>query len=96
MIEVPHQRVLLHPAGACGSYRRAGFAARINSMPKFVAYRTLDSPLRWNASLIGGASCASVATACRPHAFRRRKHDWNWVVHGRVERILREPGDACL
>ncbi len=37
IIEVPHQRVLLHPAGACGSYRRAGFAARINSMPKFVA-----------------------------------------------------------
>jgi len=30
------------PAGACGSYRRAGFAARINSMPKFVASRTLD------------------------------------------------------
>ena len=69
MIEVPHQRVLFHPAGACGSYRRARFAARINSMPKFAVYRTLDSPLRWNASLIGGASCASVATACRPTRF---------------------------
>ena len=32
-------------------------------------YRTLDSPLRWNASLIGGALCASVATACRPTRF---------------------------
>ena len=38
-----------------------GFADRINSMPKYVASRTLDPPLRWNASLIEGDPAGRVA-----------------------------------
>jgi dihydrofolate reductase len=30
------------------------FTDRINSMPKFVASRTLDEPLEWNATLLNG------------------------------------------
>ncbi len=38
-----------------------GFADRVNSMPKYVASRTLDPPLRWNASLIEGDLAGRVA-----------------------------------
>jgi dihydrofolate reductase len=38
-----------------------GLADRINSMPKYVASRTLDPPLRWNASLIEGDPAGRVA-----------------------------------
>lgn len=31
-----------------------GFADRVNSLPKFVASRTLQGPLKWNATLING------------------------------------------
>lgn len=31
------------------------FADRLNSMPKYVASRTLEGPLAWNATLIEGA-----------------------------------------
>src|SRR5262249_17209871 len=31
-----------------------GFAERVNSIPKYVASRTLEEPLEWNASLIKG------------------------------------------
>lgn len=34
--------------------RMGRFAGRINSMPKFVASRTLTEPLEWNATLITG------------------------------------------
>ena len=30
------------------------FAGRLNSMPKYVASRTLEGPLEWNATLIEG------------------------------------------
>jgi dihydrofolate reductase len=36
-------------------------ADRINSMPKFVASRTLHGPLRWNAQLLDGPVEESVA-----------------------------------
>ncbi|HEU5439483.1 MAG TPA: dihydrofolate reductase family protein [Ktedonobacterales bacterium] len=39
----------------------AGFIDRINSMPKFVASRTLEEPLAWNATLIKGDVAQAVA-----------------------------------
>ena len=36
------------------------FAARINSMPKYVASRTLSGPLEWNATLLEGDLAESV------------------------------------
>jgi dihydrofolate reductase len=38
-----------------------GFADRTNSLPKFVASRTLREPLNWNARLLEGDIAASVA-----------------------------------
>ena len=38
-----------------------GFADRVNSLPKFVASRTLREPLTWNAKLLEGELAASVA-----------------------------------
>ncbi|MBM9469062.1 dihydrofolate reductase family protein [Nakamurella leprariae] len=37
------------------------FAHRMNSMPKFVASRTLTGPLTWNATLLEGDVTASVS-----------------------------------
>jgi dihydrofolate reductase len=39
----------------------AGFADRMNSLPKFVASTTLNEPLEWNATLIQGELAAEVA-----------------------------------
>jgi len=39
----------------------AGFADRMNSLPKFVASTTLHEPLEWNATLIQGELAAEVA-----------------------------------
>ena len=44
---------------------RAGadvFADRMNSLPKYVASRTLTSPLTWNATLIEGDVAAAIAS----------------------------------
>jgi dihydrofolate reductase len=38
-----------------------GFADRTNSLPKFVASRTLRGPLTWNATLLEGELAESVA-----------------------------------
>lgn len=37
-----------------------GFADRVNNMPKFVASRTLQEPLKWNATLIEGDLAEAV------------------------------------
>jgi dihydrofolate reductase len=37
-----------------------GFADRMNSLPKFVASRTLKEPLEWNATLLGGDAVDEV------------------------------------
>src|SRR5262249_25471673 len=39
----------------------AGYVDRINSLPKFVASRTLREPLAWNAALITGDGAQAVA-----------------------------------
>ena len=44
-----------------------GFAERTNSLPKYVASRTLKGPLTWNASLIRGDLAESVTTLKRQH-----------------------------
>src|SRR2546428_12820440 len=44
-----------------------GFAERVNSLPKYVASRTLEEPLDWNASLIKGDLAESVAGLKRQH-----------------------------
>jgi dihydrofolate reductase len=44
-----------------------GFADRVNSIPKYVASRTLDEPLDWNASLIKGDLAEGVANLKRQH-----------------------------
>ncbi len=44
-----------------------GFAERTNSLPKYVASRTLEEPLTWNASLIKGDLTQGVAELKRQH-----------------------------
>jgi len=39
----------------------------VNSIPKYVASRTLEEPLEWNASLIKGDLAESVASLKRQH-----------------------------
>jgi dihydrofolate reductase len=39
-----------------------GFADRVNSLPKFVASKSLTGPLDWNATLIEGDVAQQVAT----------------------------------
>ena len=44
-----------------------GFADRVNSIPKYVASRTLKGSLEWNASLIEGDLAESVTAMKRRH-----------------------------
>jgi dihydrofolate reductase len=53
-----------------------GFADRMNSMPKFVASRTLTEPLDWNAKLIEGDVVEGV---------NRLKRDRTLLVNGSGE-----------
>jgi dihydrofolate reductase len=51
------------------------FAERLNSMPKYVASRTLRGPLEWNASLIEGDLVDGVRAL-------KAKHKRNLIVSG--------------
>jgi dihydrofolate reductase len=44
-----------------------GFADRVNGIPKYVASRTLEEPLEWNASLIKGELAESVTSLKAQH-----------------------------
>src|SRR5256712_8075488 len=44
-----------------------GFAERVNSIPKYVASRTLEEPLDWNASLTKADLIESVASLNGQH-----------------------------
>jgi dihydrofolate reductase len=48
-----------------------GFAERTNSIPKYVASRTLEEPLEWNASLIKGELAESVTGLKHQHRRNR-------------------------
>jgi dihydrofolate reductase len=54
------------------------FADRLNSMPKYVASRTLRAPLAWNATLLEGDLAESVAAL-------KDRHDGTLVVSGAGE-----------
>jgi dihydrofolate reductase len=51
------------------------YAERINSMPKYVASRTLTGPLEWNATLINGDLDAAVPAL-------KAEHRGNLIVSG--------------
>jgi dihydrofolate reductase len=54
------------------------YAERMNSMPKYVASRTLSGPLAWNATLLEGDLADSVNNL-------RDKHHGNLIVTGAGE-----------
>jgi dihydrofolate reductase len=54
------------------------FAAQMNSMPKYVASRTLREPLEWNATLIEGELATSVPAL-------KQRHDRTLVAVGAGE-----------
>jgi dihydrofolate reductase len=54
------------------------FADRLNSMPKYVASRTLRGPLAWNATLLEGDLAQSVTDL-------KAKHQGNLIVSGAGE-----------
>jgi dihydrofolate reductase len=54
------------------------FADRLNSMPKYVASRTLREPLTWNATLLQGDLAESVAVL-------KDRHDGTLIVSGAGE-----------
>jgi dihydrofolate reductase len=54
------------------------YAARMNSMPKYVASRTLSGPLDWNATVLEGDLTESMNAA-------KEKHEGNLVVTGAGE-----------
>jgi dihydrofolate reductase len=55
-----------------------GFADRMNSMPKFVASRTMTEPLAWNATLIKGDVVEEV---------NRLKQDRTLLINGSQELV---------
>ena len=54
------------------------FADRLNSMPKYVASRTLPAPLAWNATLLEGDLAQSVTAL-------KDRHDGTLIVSGAGE-----------
>jgi len=54
------------------------YAHRMNSMPKYVASRTLAGPLTWNATLLDGDLAESVSAL-------KEKHQGNLIVTGAGE-----------
>ena len=54
------------------------FADRLNSMPKYVASRTLREPLTWNATLLEGDLAESVTAL-------KGRHDGTLIVSGAGE-----------
>jgi len=63
------------------------FADRLNSMPKYVASRTLRGPLAWNATLLEGDLAESVSAL-------KDRHDGTLIVSGAGElaHALTTPG----
>jgi dihydrofolate reductase len=64
------------------------FAEQMNSMPKYVASRTLRAPLEWNATLLEGNLAESIASI-------KEAHDRTLVAVGAGE-LTRHLIDAAL
>jgi dihydrofolate reductase len=69
-----------------------GFAERTNSIPKYVASRTLEEPLDWNASLIEGDLSESVRSLKRQHrgnliSFGCGELAYELVSHGLADEV---------
>jgi dihydrofolate reductase len=69
-----------------------GFAERVNSLPKYVASRTLEEPLEWNASLIKGDLAESVASLKHQHrgnllSFGCGEFAYELVAHGLADEV---------
>ncbi|HST54798.1 MAG TPA: dihydrofolate reductase family protein [Solirubrobacteraceae bacterium] len=52
-----------------------GFAEQVNSIPKFVASRTLQAPLEWNATLLEGDLAERLSAL-------KRESDGNLLMYG--------------
>ena len=60
------------------------YAEQMNSMPKYVASRTLSAPLEWNATLLEGDLADSVSSL-------KDEHHGNLVVSGSKSAVVRHP-----
>ena len=66
----------------------SGFADRLNSMPKYVASRTLSEPLTWNATLIKGDVGDYVAELKQHCGGNLLSYGCGGLAHDLVERGL--------
>lgn len=64
------------------------FADRINTMPKYVASRTLTGPLAWNATLIQGELGQAVADLKRKHPGSLRVSGCGELTHALAQQDL--------
>src|SRR4029077_11102473 len=57
------------------------FAERVNSIPKYVASRTLQEPLTWNATLIAGDLAARVLEIKARHTGNILSYGYGELAH---------------
>jgi dihydrofolate reductase len=66
-----------------------GFADRMNSLPKYVASRTLTGPLDWNASLLNGDPTDAVRAL-------KQEQGGNILIYGSGELVRSLLGDQLI
>jgi dihydrofolate reductase len=69
-----------------------GFADRVNSLPKYVASKSLTGPLEWNATLIEGDAAEQVAklkqeVGANLLSFGCGEFAWYLTEHGLVDEL---------
>ena len=72
----------------------SGFASRLNSLPKYVASRTLSEPLTWNATLITADVGDYVAELKQQYGGNLLSYGCGGLAHDLVERGLVD--EVCL